>query len=1046
MTRTPITANKTCLLSFTKRICTYIAERYDITNEKHVWKDKWIRMKKAGLGEKKFSRFRLAKEVLGTATEDKSISNIIKCLRKTFPFDEQFNFIPTNDSDLWHIDDKELDESTKKEPIFTGIPGKESTSTTSYASIITNPIKPNEDSEIWTQVTKTGNKGKTPVPLTIPDTASPIKNENQFQGFQDFIENDEMISYNVSTDNSLEQKSQKDESKSTISSKSSSHNTDLNDNKNNKNQEKATSSDKEIIEKINKLRNQGLNLTKHADLDEILIWIESKTTNLDKIAKSKINEIENTSKTTLQQLYHECEKATNTSNHANNISNGIYDKLKKEKANLKSETLDAKTDAITSVNMIANRRKAEINGKMEELEKLLIDVNAIKSVPSDCLKEINNTIEILKGRINKVYDEFEDTANTMVDDQKANFRNWLDKLMGNNTMKSVHDLIEETENLKASRMLLDTKRKEIDNWFHDQKEKYQQLKMQQPYSTMVPPTPPFKPDDAIKYTKDLYNVYGYIMKNKTFKNEKWYFEIFTMNGTTIHDCCEDNIQLHEDNIPPDATTTQQSPIRPADHQYCQPITEPPLTKSKVKFPYSPLGTPTIKQESFDSSNDPRMNKVHHQWHPSLHQRQPAQNEFQYPLGSIPLSVNLTNLIKHAEKWKFELTSELELRGFYDSLKNFFQQYNIYIKNYNDIHPDEGLELITPSTCNNFEVAKAQMSQAIMTFFQNYSNDIFKDYTAPLDYIAAFTSSSNGLGYLKRIMKRRHPRLKDVINRKTPATPQFKNYRNIHIFIQAYIEWLHDERLRGGREYDDKEQLDHALNNLDERFNIAIDKIETKLVQLYSDPHDPQAIPSHLKVTSDLGIYITDLIPDNKTEDLTNNVPKLHAMNTRSKYRNQPKNDKEATPRYRNSQQSSGENEANSSGQLEWKILPGAICPACKKNNHNVYRTGCPSLGLFAQCKEFYDSQPKHVIDKVKNSFQSYQRELGKKMKLRRNKDRHTLRTVAATYGNEEMGALKDVLFEEYKNDFNEEQYLEENPYEDFYYDENELSDEDENKN
>jgi hypothetical protein len=180
MAHTQIIANKTCLFAFTKRICTYIAEMYDIPSKKHVWKDKWIHMKKEGFGEKKFLHFQVAKLVLGITTEYNSISNIIKGLRKIFPLDEHFNFIPTNDSDLWHIDDKELDESIEKEPILTGIPGKESTSTTSYASIITNPSKPHEDSATWTQVTKTGTKGKTPVPLTIPDTASPFKNENQF--------------------------------------------------------------------------------------------------------------------------------------------------------------------------------------------------------------------------------------------------------------------------------------------------------------------------------------------------------------------------------------------------------------------------------------------------------------------------------------------------------------------------------------------------------------------------------------------------------------------------------------------------------------------------------------------------------------------------------------------------------------------------------------------------------------------------------------------------------------------------------------------------
>jgi hypothetical protein len=137
---------------------------------------------------------------------------------------------------------------------------------------------------------------------------------------------------------------------------------------NNKNEEKATSSKKEIIEKINNIRNQGLNLTKHADLDEILVWIESKTTTIDTNAKNKINEIQITAKSTLKQLYHECEKATNTSTHATNVCNGIYNKMKKEKASIASETLNLKGDAIASVNMIASRRKAEINGVLFEFE------------------------------------------------------------------------------------------------------------------------------------------------------------------------------------------------------------------------------------------------------------------------------------------------------------------------------------------------------------------------------------------------------------------------------------------------------------------------------------------------------------------------------------------------------------------------------------------------------------------------------------------------------------------------------------------------------
>ena len=45
-------------------------------------------------------------------------------------------------------------------------------------------------------------------------------------------------------------------------------------------------------------------------------------------------------------------------------------------------------------------------------------------------------------------------------------------------------------------------------------------------------------------------------------------------------------------------------------------------------------------------------------------------------------------------------------------------------------------------------------------------------------------------------------------------------------------------------------------------------------------------------------------------------------------------------------------------KIEWKIMPGETCPACLKNNHNVYKTGCPSLLVFAACSNFYHKTPK----------------------------------------------------------------------------------------
>ena len=510
-----------------------------------------------------------------------------------------------------------------------------------------------------------------------------------------------------------------------------------------------------------------------------------------------------------------------------------------------------------------------------------------------------------------------------------------------------------------------------------------------------------------------------------------------MNGTTIHDCCEDHLTPLQDHIPPGATTSRQSPIRKNNIDICQPVNQSaPSPPSPYRQAY-----PNIKQEMSNGSEHVSHNPS---FLPRMHQmttRPLAQNEFEYPIGSLPLSVNQTTLIKHAEKWNFDIQHVLDLRGFYDTLINHFRPYHIYLRPYNEIQKDEGLQLIDTSTCVNFNIAKVQMSQAIMVFFQTYGQTIFKNYSEPLEYIAAFKATSNGLGYLKRIMKKHHPRLKDVINMETPPTPSFKHFDNIHIFIQAYIEWLHDEKLRNNREYNDKEKLDHILNNLDERFKIALLKIETKMDSLYADPSDPQPILPHLQVTNDLGMYITDLIPDDKKEDLTNkNIPKLFAVNTRSNSRNMGsrKQQRPTKDKYRY-RQNPGEQQPQDKdinvNNLEWKIIPGATCPACCKNNHNVYKTGCPSLGLFANCHDFYKSQPKHLIEKVQNAFNKYQVELGKKMMERRNKDRRILRTVAATCGEDQVADLQDSMFIEYKSDFTEEQYNNDNPYEDFYFDE-----------
>ena len=559
-------------------------------------------------------------------------------------------------------------------------------------------------------------------------------------------------------------------------------------------------------------------------------------------------------------------------------------------------------------------------------------------------------------------------------------------------------------------------------WFADIKNEHTKLK------SIVPPTgstPPFLPDTAINYKKGLCDVIGYIMDNVTpiLDNGKWYFDVYTINGTTIHKCCEDHITLAKDVIPPPGTDPSIHSTPP------HPIVPPtvPSTTSPHHFPHHTPHTPPSSPSQKPWTYPPR---------------RIAENEFEFPPGATPTSINGQRLIKHAENWNFNLRNVMDLRGFYDQLQILLRPYSIHLKDYKDIIAEQGLEAITPTTCTKYDIAVTQMSQTLMLYFQTYGTQIFKEYADPLDYIAAFRATSNGLGFLKRIMKKRHPNLKDVINRSTPSAPEFKNHKNIHVFIQAYIEWIHDEHLRGGRQYDDKEKLDHVINNLDERFNIAIHKIETSVDKLYADPLHPTPFPTQLKLSNELGMYITDLIPDDKKEDLTNTVPKIHAM-TRYQSRQSPYNKTNAEkpkPTFPQRTPYKGKPSTTWADTLEWKVIPGIECPACKKNNHNackknnhnVYSTGCPALSLYCACKNFYDKTPKEQLEPVKESYLKYQKELGKRLKERRNNDRRTLRLLADNYDNDDVGEMKKLLFDKYKTDFEDEQYLTNNPYDNFY--------------
>ena len=59
--------------------------------------------------------------------------------------------------------------------------------------------------------------------------------------------------------------------------------------------------------------------------------------------------------------------------------------------------------------------------------------------------------------------------------------------------------------------------------------------------------------------------------------------------------------------------------------------------------------------------------------------------------------------------------------------------------------------------------------------------------------------------------------------------------------------------------------------LDERWETAILKVRSQLDLIYADKFHPKPFPHHLKLTPELAIYLTELLPDDEQDGLTNEV-------------------------------------------------------------------------------------------------------------------------------------------------------------------------------
>ena len=158
-----------------------------------------------------------------------------------------------------------------------------------------------------------------------------------------------------------------------------------------------------------------------------------------------------------------------------------------------------------------------------------------------------------------------------------------------------------------------------------------------------------------------------------------------------------------------------------------------------------------------------------------------------------------------------------------------------------------------------------MSKALYLFFEERKEDLFEHYTAPKAFIAAFKPNHDGLGFAKHLITQKHPRMKEIIDgeEESRREPAFNDYSNIYEFINAYIEWITDEKLRGRPFYSDREKINYILTQLNSDYSSAVKKIQLILADVYADPHHPKSFPPQLKLTPVLGLYIVKLLDSNQ---------------------------------------------------------------------------------------------------------------------------------------------------------------------------------------
>ncbi len=719
---------------------------------------------------------------------------------------------------------------------------------------------------------------------------------------------------------------------------------------------------------------------------------------------------------------------------------------------IQNEIRLAENESIMCINRCGNQHLTDMKDLVQQSTELVQSLQKCISDAANSRREVKSSLTHLRTQTQELYQRFGDDITEAADEERDLFRTWLaerKKLLDGNS-EIFHELNTERDLLRAERRLLSTERDlwkkdrlEFQEWADDMKASMQNANFpnigmtstSMPYSrknvsTSPPessshhPAPLFKGDDPVHFVNNKYDVHGYIMNTiaPNFEDGTWKYAIYTAEGNKIYECEEQSIRYVHDTVPPG---------------YTAPPTPAAAAPAVMSPPRAPHFQQDLPGEYKHQMSTPESNFQHYDQHrPWMRPRQPSQrplatNEFIYPLGTPPKQVFALHLYKAAKNWELQIHGSHDLRGFYERLQGQLESYNIYIRNYDSIVLHEHIAAINSSNCTNSEAALQCMTKTIFNLLDQNKDKIFLQYPEPLAYIESFRPKLDGLGFLKHIMRKRHPNLREITTerKEDTAPPTMSNSASIFTFINQYVEWLHDEQLRNNRKYTKHEQIIYVLDELDEDLYSAAKKsIHDDLQALHLYSRNPKPFPQHLHVDENLGLYIVGLLPTNTQTAIYDDIARqLQRSTLDSAHINKVNRDDSQKKRYQPREDRKSDDDEWVK-QLKWEIMPNETCAACYKSNHNIYKTGCPTFATFAVCNEFYKTVPKDKLDKVIEAYKKYQRQLSKQKRERRNQDRRFIRTLEGDFESADVAQVKKTMFNRYLQDFKDEQYCTENPY------------------